>query len=187
MKQHLFPALKLTGLCLVLFGGIYTTTLLGIARLTPNRGNAATVVVNSRTYYTNIAQSFTQDGYFHARPSNVGYNAAGSGGSNKGPSNPEHLETVKARIDSFLIHNAGVARAQVPVELVTASGSGLDPHLSPNAARVQAVRVATARGISEKTVLRLIDANTDGPLFGLFGPATVNVLQLNLALDAATE
>lgn len=187
MKQHLLPALKLTLLCLVLFSGIYTVALLGIAKLTPNGGNAETVTANGRSFYANIAQSFTENRYFHSRPSAVAYNAAGSGGSNKGPGNPEYLATVQARIDTFLLHNPGVQRAEVPAEVVTASASGLDPHLSPQGARVQAKRIATARGISEEAVFKLIQGNTDGPLLGLFGPATVNVLQLNLALDAATE
>lgn len=187
MKQHLLPALKLTLFCLLLCGALYTLLLLGIAKLTPNGGNAATVQVDGRTHYINLAQAFTQDGYFQPRPSAVGYNAAGSGGSNKGPGNPDHLANVQARIDTFLVHNPAVAKAAIPSELVTASGSGLDPHLSVQAARVQAPRVAAARNISTATVEQLITSNTHGPLLGLFGPAMVNVLELNLALDAAIK
>ncbi|MBS1942603.1 MAG: potassium-transporting ATPase subunit KdpC [Bacteroidetes bacterium] len=187
MKQHLLPALKLTAFCLLLCGGLYTLLLLGIAKLTPNGGNGATVQVDGRTYYTNLAQAFTQDRYFHPRPSAVGYNAAGSGASNKGTGNPDHLANVQARIDTFLVHNPGVAKADIPSELVTASGSGLDPHLTTKAAWVQAPRVAAARGIPAATVEQLIEQHTDAPLLGLFGPAKVNVLQLNLALDAATK
>lgn len=187
MKQALLPALKLTLFCLLLCSALYTMLLLGIAKLTPSGGNAETVEVNGRTYYTNLAQAFTQDRYFHPRPSAVGYNAAGSGGSNKGPGNPDHLATVQARIDTFLVQNPGVATADIPSELLTASGSGLDPHLSPEAALVQVARVAHARGASPELIENLIAEHTDPPLLGLFGPTTVNVLELNLALDAATK
>lgn len=187
MKQHLLPAFKLTLFCLLLCSGLYTLLLLGIAKLTPNGGNAATMQVDGRTHYTNIAQAFTQDRYFQPRSSAVGYNAAGSGGSNKGPGNPDHLTNVQARIDTFLVHNPGVALAQIPSELVTASGSGLDPHLSVVAAQVQAKRIAAARGVDEASVDDLIAQHTERPLLGLFGPTFINVLQLNLALDAATK
>lgn len=184
MKQNLLPAVKLTLICLVFFSGVYTFALLGIAKLTPNGGNAETIEQDGRVYYTNLAQSFTQDNYFWSRPSAAGYNAAGSGGSNKGPTHPEYLATVQARIDTFLVHNPAVAKSDIPSELVTASGSGLDPHLSVKGAQVQAQRVATARGMEPGSVMKLIDDNTEGPLLGLFGPSKVNVLKLNLALDA---
>ncbi|HQZ41979.1 MAG TPA: potassium-transporting ATPase subunit C, partial [Flavobacteriales bacterium] len=159
----------------------------GIAKLTPNGGNAETVEHDGHVYYTNLAQSFTQDNYFWSRPSTVGYNAAGSGASNKGATNPEYLATVQARIDTFIVHNPGVAKSDIPSELVTVSGSGLDPHVSVQGAQVQAQRVANARGMETGVVLKLIDEHTDAPLLGLFGPTTVNVLQLNLALDAASK
>lgn len=184
MRPHLLPALKLTALCLLFFSGLYTLALLGIAKLTPNGGNAATVEVDGRVYYTDLAQRFSDDRYFWSRPSAVGYNAAGSGGSNKGPTNPDLLAAVQARIDTFLVHDPGVARSAIPSELVTASGSGLDPHLSPAAARVQIARIAGRRGLDPAALEKLVDAHTRGPLLGLFGPSTVNVLELNLALDA---
>ena len=184
MKQNLLPAVKLTLICLLFFSGVYTLALLGIAKLTPNGGNAETIEQDGRVYYTDLAQSFTQENYFWSRPSAAGYNAAGSGASNKGPTNTEYLAAVQERIDTFLVHNPGVAKADVPSELVTASGSGLDPHLSVKGAQVQAKRVATARGMEPASVLKLIDDNTEGPLLGLFGPSKVNVLKLNLALDA---
>lgn len=187
MKQHLLPAIKLTLICLVFFSGLYTVILLGLAKLTPNGGNAGTVDHKGSRQYTNLAQSFTDDGYFWSRPSAVGYNAAGSAGSNKGPTNADYLAVVQERIDTFLVHNPGVARADIPSELVTASGSGLDPHVSVSGARVQAQRIAQARGINEADVQKLIETHTNGPLLGLFGPSTVNVLELNMALDAATK
>ncbi len=187
MKQNILTALKLTLICLVLFSGLYTLTLLGIAQLSPNGGNAETVDHAGRTHYANLAQSFTEDRYFWSRPSAVGYNAAGSAGSNKGPTNADYLAVVLARIDTFLVHNPGVQKADIPSELVTASGSGLDPHLSVKAANVQSQRIAQSRGLSQGAIDQLIIEHTDGPLLGLFGPATVNVLELNTALDAATK
>lgn len=187
MKQNLLPAIKLTLICLVFFSGIYTVILLGLAKLTPNGGNAETFDHAGSKQYANLAQSFTDDGYFWSRPSAVGYNAAGSAGSNKGPTNADYLAVVQGRIDTFLAHNPGVQKADIPSELVTASGSGLDPHLSMKAAKVQALRVAQARQLSETDVQKLIDDHTNGPLLGLFGTTTVNVLELNMALDAATK
>ena len=186
MKNNVLISLKLTIACLVLCSGLYTLALLGIARLSPDKGNAATIDVHGRRQYLNVAQAFPSDGYFQPRPSAVGYNAAGSGGSNKGPTNAEYIAQVKDRIDTFLVHNPTVDRKQVPVELVTASGSGLDPDLSPKAALVQSARVAQHRHLDVATVERLVHAHTTAPFLGLFGPPKVNVLQLNIALDAHT-
>ncbi|WP_118974850.1 K(+)-transporting ATPase subunit C [Taibaiella koreensis] len=183
MKQFLWPSIKLTLLSLVLLSGLYTLILLGFARLTPGKGKGEMIEWKGKTYYANIGQSFTDDRYFWSRPSAVGYNAAGSGGSNKGPNNPEFLQTVKDRIDTFLVHNPGINRAQIPVDMVTASGSGLDPNISLQAARVQASRIARLRGIPEASLVALIDKQTEKPLLGLFGPAKLNVLRLNIALD----
>ena len=136
------------------------------------------------THVILIGQKFTRPEYFWGGPSAADYNASASAGSNKGPSNPEYLATVQARIDTFLIQNPDVPRAQVPSELVTASGSGLDPHLTVAAATIQAPRIAAARHISISAVDQLIAQHTQGALVGLFGPKDlVNVLQLNLALD----
>ncbi len=149
MKTHLFPALRLTLVMLVLLAVMYPLLVAGISRLVPGGGQGETVVVNGKVVgYSRIGQSFTEDRYFNGRPSAVDYNAAGSAGSNKGPSNPDYLKTVQARIDTFLVHNPGVQKADIPVELVTASGSGLDPDLSPAAAKIQVARIASVRGIS---------------------------------------
>ncbi len=186
MKQHIFPAILLTLCCLVLFNIIYPLAMYGVGLVIgPNHARGETVEAKGRTVgYALLGQSFTQDRYFWSRPSAVGYNAAGSAGSNKGPSNPDYLKTVQERLDTFLVHNPGVRADQVPSELVTASGSGLDPDLSPQAARVQVARIARARNIDAARVEQLIAAQTKGPLLGMFGPSTVNVLHLNLALDA---
>ncbi len=127
MKSNIFPAIKLTFVCLVFFMGIYTLAVYGIAQFAPNQGKGEIISSNGNTYYSNVGQSFTDDKYFNSRPSAVGYNAAGSGGSNKGPSNPDYLSEVQARIDTFLIHNPGIDKSEIPSDLVTASGSGLDP------------------------------------------------------------
>ncbi|HLO57966.1 MAG TPA: K(+)-transporting ATPase subunit C [Lentimicrobium sp.] len=183
MKANLVKAIRLTLVCIVFFPGIYTLVILGIAQVAPNHGKGFMVTGNNKAYYLNIGQPFTKDRYFWSRPSAVGYNAAGSGGSNKGPSNPGYLVTVSARIDQFLLRNPGIERSEIPADLVTASGSGLDPHISVQAAKVQVKRIAAARNIPEDTLINLISRNTRKPLLGLFGPECVNVLMLNLDLD----
>lgn len=188
IKKHLSPALRLTAVLLILLSVIYPLLVAGVARLAPGGGGGEKLVVNGRVVgYANIGQKFTADRYFNGRPSAVDYNAAGSAGSNKGPGNPDYLQTVQARIDTLLVHNPGVRKADIPAELVTASGSGLDPHLSPAAARIQVARIARIRGIPSDRLNQLVEANTESPLLGLFGPARVNVLKLNVALDALKE
>ncbi|RRB00923.1 K(+)-transporting ATPase subunit C [Larkinella rosea] len=184
MKNHIAPAIRLTLIMLVLLAVIYPMLVAGIARFAPGGGKGEPVLVNGKVVgYSLIGQSFTEDRYFNSRPSAVDYNAAGSAGSNKGPGNPDYLKTVQARIDTFLVHNPSVQKAAIPAELVTASGSGLDPDLSPAAAKIQIARIAKVCGISGEKLNQLVDSQTEGPLFGLFGPAKVNVLRLNVRLD----
>ncbi len=183
MKSDILPAIKLTLLCMLFFSGIYTLAVYGIAQFSANNGKGEIITHNGKTFYSNIAQSFTDDKYFYSRPSAVNYNAAGSGGSNKGPSNPVYLAEVQARIDTFLVHNPGIDKSEIPSDLVTASGSGLDPHISVPAANVQVKRIATIRGIAAANIQQLILSNTEKPLLGWFGPARINVLKLNIALD----
>lgn len=183
MKNNILPAIRLTLVSLVLFSGLYTLAVWGIAGVFPNHGLGNRMAENGRICYTDLGQSFTDDRYFQSRPSAVDYNAAGSGGSNKGPSEPEYLIQVQARIDTFLVHNPGVTVSEIPVDLITAGGSGLDPHISVQAARVQVKRIAHLRNIDEKNVSALVDEHTEKPWLGLFGPQKVNVLKLNLALD----
>ncbi|MGB4775909.1 MAG: K(+)-transporting ATPase subunit C [Daejeonella sp.] len=181
MKTHLLPAIKLTLICLILFAIVYPLLIWTIAQTAPNKGKGVTILRNGKVIgYKRIGQAFTQDKYFNSRPSAVAYNAAGSGGSNKGPSNPEYLKEVQARIDTFLVHNPSVKKNQVPSELVTASGSGLDPHLSPSGAKVQINRIARIRNIDKRTLENLVDKHTERPFLG---PEVVNLLELNLALD----
>ena len=183
MKTNLLPAFKLTLVCLFFFSGIYTVIVLGIAQLVPNNGKGDIVMQNGKTYYTNIGQSFTQDQYFYSRPSAINYNAAGSGGSNKSIGNATYIAEVKARIDTFLVHNPTVTKADFPSDLVTASGSGLDPNISIESAKIQVKRIANIRNIREETVSQLIDQQVEKPLMGMFGTKKINVLKLNLALD----
>ena len=183
MKTNIFPAIRLTLFCALFFSGIYTVAILGIAKLAPNMGKGNIITQNGKTYYSNIGQSFTQDKYFNSRPSAVGYNAAQSAGSNKGPSNPTYLAEVQTRIDTFMVHNPGINKADIPSDLVTASGSGLDPNISVEGAKIQIKRIAKIRNISEEKLLKLVDNQTENPLFGLIGTSKINVLKLNLALE----
>jgi K+-transporting ATPase ATPase C chain len=184
MKQNIFPAIKFSLLLFVVFAIIYPAIIWVTAQAAPNHGKGEVVTVNNKIVgYANEAQNFTRDKYFWPRPSAVSYNAAGSGGSNKGPNNTGYLQVVKDRLDSFLVHNPAVKKEQVPVEMITASGSGLDPQVSPQGALVQVQRVAEARNIPASTLLRLIGKLTEKPLLGMFGPSGVNVLQLNIELD----
>lgn len=197
MKEHFLPSLKLTLVCLIFFSGIYTLVVYAVAQLAPNHGEGFIVSNPNKTnnsplqkgyFYSNIGQSFTKDKYFWSRPSAVGYNAMGSGASNLAPSSISLIDTlIPQRIDTFLKHNPGVNKADIPVDLLTASGSGLDPDISPEAARVQVKRIAAIRNISEQKLLQLVDDNTEQPLLGLFGPPRVNVLKLNIALDNLKE
>src|SRR5215470_5788307 len=158
MKKYLMPSLKLTAVLLIVCAVIYPLLIAAVGKLTPGGGNGETVSVNGKVVgYANIGQKFTQDKYFWGRPSAVDYNGAGSAGSNKGPTNPDYLKTVQDRIDTFLVHNPGVRKEEIPAELVTASGSGEDPDLSPAAAKVQVKRIASIRKIDESKLNALID------------------------------
>ncbi|TJZ61106.1 K(+)-transporting ATPase subunit C [Sphingobacterium olei] len=183
MKKHILPAIKLTVVMILFFTVLYPLVVWGIAQFAPNSGKGAIIEHNGNTYYANIGQSFSDDKYFWSRPSAVDYNAGGSGGSNKGASNEEYLAEVQARIDTFLVHNPEVKKSEIPVDLVTASGSGLDPNFSVQAAKVQVKRIAKVRGIEEVTLNQLIEKHTEKPLWGIFGPEKINVLKLNIALD----
>jgi K+-transporting ATPase ATPase C chain len=184
MKQHIFPAIRLTVVCMIFFMGIYSFVIWLPAQLAPGKGKGETVSVNDKIVgWKLVGQKFTDDKYFWGRPSAVDYNAAASGGSNKGPTNPEYLKSVQERIDSFLAHNPGIQKNEVPSDLVTASGSGLDPNISVQGAIVQVKRIAAIRSIDEEKVRKLVNQHANKPLFGIFGPERVDVLQLNIGLD----
>ena len=184
MKKYLLPSLKLTLVLLLICSVLYPLFIAAVAKLAPGGGKGETLSVNGKVVgYKNIGQKFTDDKYFRSRPSAVDYNAAGSAGSNKGPTDTAYLKQVQDRIDSFLLHNPSVKKADIPSELVTASGSGLDPDLSPQGAYVQVARIAKTRNISEEKIKSLVAQQIQKPLLGLFGPEKVNVLELNIELD----
>ncbi len=185
MKSQLLTALRLTLVMLVLCCGVYPAIVWAAAQLAPGQGQGVQVRQHGRLVgFANVGQRFDRPEYFNSRPSAAGYHADASAGSNKGPSNPEYLKEVQARLDTFLVKNPGVTAAQVPAELITASGSGLDPDLSPQGALVQVPRVAKARGLAPEQVRGLVQQHTT---LVLFGPDKVNVLALNLALDALAK
>lgn len=184
MKTFFLPALKISFILLVLCCVIYPLAIAGIGKFAPGGGDGVTVKYKGRVVgYANIGQKFTQDKYFWSRPSAANYQADAGAGSNKGPSNPDYLKNVDSLIKVFLKHNPGVTRSQIPAELVTASGSGLDPDLSPAGAQIQVARIAKVRNIPAGKLNNLIAENTEKPLLGIFGPPKVNVLKLNVALD----
>ena len=185
MGKEIRQGILFTVVTMVLLGGVYNVLLWGIGRVafrSQTEGSlirrADGTVVGSRL----IAQKFARPEYFQPRPSGVDYNAASTGGTNYGPSNPDHLKAVQERLDT-ITKQEGVSAQDVPSEMVTASGAGMDPHIPPAAAALQAPRVASARGVPVERVRELIEAHTEPPTFGFLGRARVNVLELNLALD----
>ncbi|MEW5738536.1 MAG: potassium-transporting ATPase subunit KdpC [Myxococcota bacterium] len=174
--KSLRAALVLLLFFTVLCGLVYPLVMTGLAQVVmPEQANGRTVGA--------VGQVFTQPGYFHGRPSATTppYNAEASTGTNHGPTNPAFLDAVKQRVEAVRAENPG-KEGPVPVDLVTASGSGLDPHLSVAGAKYQVARVAKARGLSESEVEQQVDAHTEGRWLGLFGEPRVNVVRLNLAL-----
>lgn len=170
--KTLFQSLKITvAFCVIFFVG-YVLVLWGFgAAVMPNHGQAQAA---------QVGQSFSDSTYFWGRPSAVDYDGGGSGASNKGVTNPDYLAEVSERITLFLAAHPYLERSQVPSELVTASGSGLDPHISPEAAAVQIQRVAQARSMTTEQVTQIVAQHTEDPWVG---KATINLLLLNTALD----
>jgi K+-transporting ATPase ATPase C chain len=183
MKKYLNTAIRLTLICIVFFSVIYTLAIWSIAQLTPNKGNGEIITKNKQYWYVNIGQRFTEDKYFWSRPSQSNYDASISGGSNKAPSNSDYLAQVQMRIDTFLVHNPSISQSEIPVDIITESGSGLDPDISVKAALIQVNRIAKTRNISIQTLTDLVADCTESRLFDCIGTSKVNVLKLNLALD----
>jgi potassium-transporting ATPase KdpC subunit len=184
MKNYLLISIRLTIATAFLFGVLYPLFITGIAKIVaPNGGKGKEVMVNNqRVGFELIGQKFDDPKYFNSRPS-VDYNAAATGGSNKGPTNPEYLALVEERISTFLKENPSIKKEDIPVDILTASGGGLDPHISLHAAEIQIPRIAKARGINEEKLQALVNAYTEPPLFSLLGPSRIHVLKLNIALD----
>jgi potassium-transporting ATPase KdpC subunit len=179
-----------TAVLTVLTGIIYPLAVFGIAQtIFPRQAGGSIIVASNKVVGSSlIGQNFSSPKYFQSRPSaagDKGYDASNSSGSNLGPTNKALIDAVKLRLKNLVESNPGIDPRQVPIDLVTASGSGLDPEISPAAANLQVARVAHARGLSEDQVRRLIADNTRPRSAGIFGEPGVNVLLLNLALDRA--
>ncbi len=190
MKEAFHTSLLMLAMMTGLTGVLYPLAITALARVAfPHQARGSLVVQDGQAVGSSlIGQSFSRPGYFWGRPSAtspIPYNAASSGGSNLGPLNPSLKGNVASRIGS--LRHADPSIGQLPVDLVTSSGSGLDPHISPAAAEVQVPRVAKARGKSEDEIRRLIALHTEGRQLRLLGEPRVNVLYLNLALDEATN
>lgn len=167
----------------ILLAVIYPMAIFGIAQFASNNGKGETISINGKVIgYQKIGQKFDKSNYFWGRPSAVDYNAAGSAGSNKGPSNADYLALVQKRIDTFLIVHPYLNKSEIPSDMVTASGSGLDPNISPEGALIQVKRVAKERKIAEEKIKALVETKINKPT--IMGTPSVNVLELNVALDA---
>ncbi len=185
MKHFLVSSIRLSLVCMLFFSGVYPLFIWCIAQAAPEQGRGELLRANSKVVgYVHIAQRFSSDAYFSSRPSVANYDASASVGSNKGPSNPDYLLQVQARTDTFLVHNPGLDRSRVPAELVTASGSGLDPDISLYSAMIQVERIADQRSVNAKQVEQLVLKHHRRAVLGVFGPSSVNVAQLNIDLDA---
>jgi K+-transporting ATPase ATPase C chain len=171
---------------LLLFGIIYPLAMVGVGQLIASEGAEGKPIYRNEVLvgFENIGQQFNGSNYFWSRPSAVGYDASSTGGSNFGPTNPEFLEIVQNRIDTLLAYHPGLTKAGIPVELVTASGSGLDPHISKEAAMIQIERLSRNRNIPAKRLIQLVEEHSEKSLLGIAGPGNyINVLKLNLSLD----
>ena len=189
MRRQITSALVVLAFMTALLGVAYPLVVTGIAQVAfPNRADGSLVRVDGRVVGSRLlGQSFSAPRYVHPRPSAAGkgYDGAASGASNLGPTNPDLIASVRERAIAYRRENGLATAAAVPVDAVTASASGLDPHISPENARIQAARVAHARRIPTADVLALVDAHTAGRALGVLGEPVVNVLELNLALDRA--
>jgi len=187
MLGQLIPGFRITLVLTILTGFLYTGVVTGLSQLLfRHEANGSLILKDGRVVGSSlIGQNFTRPEYFHARPSaagNEGYDASASSGSNLGPTSRKLVDRVKSDIDKFRKQNPDY-HGPIPADLATASGSGLDPHISPASAQAQALRVAKARGATVDEVNRLIAQFTEAPAFGILGDPRVNVLRLNMALD----
>lgn len=190
LKKQLRPAIVLTLVLCLVTGLLYPGVVTGLAQvLFPRQANGSLVTVNGKVVGSAlIGQTFTQPWYFHSRPSAAGadgYDASASVGTNKGPTDLKLADTLIAGAVDRAVQEDGAVKGRIPADMVTASASGLDPHISPANAELQVARVARARGTSEAAVRELLIRHIEGRQFGFFGEPRVNVLMLNIALDSA--
>lgn len=189
LKNQLRPAIVLTLLLCAMTGLLYPGLVTGLAQLLfPHQANGSLILGRSGrvTGSVLIGQPFARAEYFHPRPSaaGAGYDDTLSGGTNKGPTDAKLADTLIARAVDSAVRLDGAVKGRVPSDLVTSSGSGLDPHISPASALLQGARVARARGLDSRVVRALVERHIEGRQFGFFGEPRVNVLRLNLALDS---
>src|SRR5215470_10921905 len=187
MWEQILPGLKIKIFMTILLGVVYPLVMTGICQvLFPYRSNGSLIISGGKVIGSElIGQNFTKPEYFQPRPSaagNDGYDATSSAATNWGPTNQKLIDRVKASVEKFRKENPDYT-GPLPADLLTASGSGLDPHISPDSAMAQAARVAKARGMSSDQIAQLIAEFTEPPSLGLLGEPRVNVLKLNLALD----
>lgn len=185
MKKHLLTAVLMTAVTTILLGLVYPMVVTGLAQVMfRDKANGQILYRDGQAVGSHIlGQPFTGDAYFHSRPSAAGngYDAANSGATNLGPTNSKLIDQVAQRVK-----DEQTGTQQVPIDLVTASGSGLDPHITPAAAEYQIARVARARGMSESSLRSMVSQHTEGRQWGFLGEARVNVLELNLELDRSS-
>jgi potassium-transporting ATPase KdpC subunit len=187
MLRQLVPGLRIALILTVLTGFLYPCIVTALCRiLFPQQAHGSLILKDGRVAGSSlIGQNFNRPEYFHPRPSAAGrdgYDASSSGGSNLGPTSRKLIHRIQRDIEVFHKENPEY-QGPIPVDIVTASGSGLDPHISPASAQAQALRIAKARGVSAEQVNRLIAQNIEAPTLGFLGDARINVLKLNLALD----
>lgn len=179
------PALTMAAVTLLGFGFLYSASVASLGALLFPRQSIGSLLVRDGAPVASrwVAQPFADARYFHPRPSAAGYDPMAAAGSNQALTNPDLIKTIEEQTAAVAARE-GIAPAQVPADLATRSGSGLDPHISPAAARVQIARVAKARGLTVAAVAALVERTTEAPQFGVLGQPRVNVVELNLALDA---
>ncbi|BBW97796.1 potassium-transporting ATPase subunit KdpC [Geobacillus icigianus] len=182
-------AIRFALLMIVLFGLGYPAAMTGLAQLIfPHQANGSIIYENGKPVASElIGQPFQRDGYFHGRPSSIQYDASASGSPNYGPSNKELAERMKKDAEQWLNKVPGKEKNEIPIDLITNSGSGLDPHISPAAALFQVPMVAKATGLSEQRLTRLVKEHIEGRALGVFGEPRVNVVRLNMAVQKLVE
>lgn len=181
MKKEIRTVAGLIAVLVVFLGLVYPLVMVLYARVSPGRADGGIIYVDGKAVGAgNIGQEFTSDAFFHGRPSAGSYDAMKSGASNLGPTNPKLMAELNAQIRKLLRENPGLKVEEIPVELITSSGSGLDPHISVKSAQLQVERVSKATGIAAPSLKKMIERHTAGRFLGILGEPRVNVLELNL-------